>query len=344
MSQLKIQNISHHYDNHPILKDITLSLKQGEMLAILGASGSGKTTLLRALAGFINPQRGSITIGDQVVTENGTNRVIVEDRNIGMVFQDHALFPQMSVKENIIFGIHERADRHERCETLLQLVNMQDFAHRFPHTLSGGQQQRIALARALAPQPQILLLDEPFANLDANLRHTMALEVKTILKSTNTTAVMVTHDKNDALNMADQLAILDTPNTLSHSSLVQCDTPTNVYAHPVSEVAANLTGSCTCIPAQAQNNIAISDLGEIALQNDLTGPCRVVLRPENIIFTENMEGPNTITHKSYLGSSLRWTASTPCGDVHFHTQTNVDIAIGQQGCFSYKQPCWAFND
>ena len=343
MMQLKIQNITHHFGETQVLKDINIELQPGEMLAVLGASGCGKTTLLRSIAGFVSPSQGTLIIGSQTVLENGSATVAVEDRNIGMVFQDHALFPHMTVEENILFGIHEQADRHERCNALLKLVDMTSFAQRYPHTLSGGQQQRIALARALAPRPDLLLLDEPFANLDANLRHAMALEVKEILKAAKTTAVMVTHDKNDALTMADRLAILEAPQKNKASSLVQLDSPANIYAKPINQVAAQLTGICTCIQARAQNNKASTDLGEIPLQNNLDDACLVVLRPENIIFEKSSDAPNKITQKSFMGSLIQWTVATPCGDVLLHTPPNSNLDIGQAGHLSFREPCWAFK-
>lgn len=341
--QLKIQNITHHFGETQVLKDINIELQQGEMLAVLGASGCGKTTLLRSIAGFVNPAQGTLIIGSQTVLENGRATVAVEDRNIGMVFQDHALFPHMTVEENILFGIHEQADRHERCRTLLDLIDMASFSQRHPHTLSGGQQQRVALARALAPRPALLLLDEPFANLDANLRHEMALEVRDILKASNTTAVMVTHDKNDALTMADSLAILEAPTNELPSSLIQMDAPANIYAQPINQTAAQLTGICTCIQAQAKSDKAMSDLGEITLQNKLDGACWVVLRPENIVFKENDDAPNKITQKNFMGNLIQWTVVTPCGDVILHTPPDSRFDIGQCGDLSFRQPCWAFK-
>lgn len=343
MTLLKIQNISHHYGHTQVLKDINIELRQGEMLGILGASGSGKTTLLRSVAGFVNPQQGTITIGSQAVLENGHASVHVEDRNIGMVFQDHALFPHMTVSENILFGIHEHPDRHERCDSLLKLVDMAAYAQRYPGTLSGGQQQRIALVRALAPKPTLLLLDEPFANLDANLRHQMAQEVREILKSTHTTAMMVTHDKNDALTMADQLAILQTPQTTVASSLVQFDTPSNLYNHPVNQVAAQLTGTCTCIHARANEKSAQSELGTVPLQNTIEGECLVVLRPENLEFKPSRDGPCMLTHRNFFGGLIQWTLKTPCGDVILHTSPHDNFDIGQSGHLSYLKPCWAFK-
>ena len=343
MMQLKIQNVTHNFGETQVLKDINLELQQGEMLAVLGASGCGKTTLLRSIAGFVNPTQGTLIIGSQTVLENGASKVVVEDRNIGMVFQDHALFPHMTVEENILFGIHEQADRHERCNALLKLIEMTSFAQRHPHTLSGGQQQRIALARALAPRPALLLLDEPFANLDANLRHEMALEVRNILKASNTTAVMVTHDKTDALTMADRLAILEAPTNEHASSLIQINSPAHIYAQPSNQTAAQLTGTCTCIEALAKSHKANSALGEIPLQNNLDGKCWVVFRPENLVFEENDNAPNKITQKSFMGNLIQWTVATPCGDVLLHTPPDVRFNIGQSGDLSFRQPCWAFK-
>ncbi len=344
MTQLKIQNITHQFGDTQVLKNVHLELQAGEILAVLGASGCGKTTLLRAIAGFVAPTQGSIIIGSQTVINNGHQSIAVEDRSIGMVFQDHALFPHMTVTENILFGIHDQPKRHERCDALLELVGMTSYAQRDPHTLSGGQQQRVALARALAPKPDLLLLDEPFANLDANLRHTMALEIRGILKAAGITAIMVTHDKQDALTMADRLAILEAPTKHQASSLIQMDTPANVYAQPINQTAAQLTGLCTCMPARAQGDNASNAMGVIPIRNNLNGDCWVVLRPENILFKENNDAPNKITEKNFMGNFIQWTITTPCGDVLLHTPPDANLGVNQCGDLSFKQSCWAFQD
>ena len=323
MSQLTVEKIGHRFGQTDVLKNISFALERGELLSILGASGSGKTTLLRSIAGFVAPQEGRISIGNVSVHAEGNNLIPTEKRNVGMVFQDHSLFPHMTVEENIQFGISTAADRHERCEELLALMGLEGFGPRLPATLSGGQRQRVALARALAPKPHILLLDEPFANLDANLQSTMVVEVRKILKQEEITALMVTHDKDDALVMADRVAILDAPNSGARSSLVQVDTPEQVYERPASAAAARLTGAVSFIAAVGQGAVARNELGDVPLVETVEGPCTLCLRPENLGFQESPEGNCVLTHKKYLGHQTQWTVQTPCGEVLLYAQTKT---------------------
>ncbi|WP_182200670.1 ABC transporter ATP-binding protein [Paraliobacillus salinarum] len=187
----------------------TIDLEKGGILSILGESGSGKSTILRLLAGLEVPTAGSITVGDAVLSNDNTF-VLPEKRGIGMVFQDYALFPHMTVAQNITFGLKKggRKEKKQRLNEMLELVNLTDYEKRYPHELSGGQQQRIALARALAPNPVLLLFDEPFSNLDANLQYKIREELRLILKKTGITSIFVTHDENDARTLADKMVIL----------------------------------------------------------------------------------------------------------------------------------------
>jgi len=208
MSLLFLDHVSHAYGHHAVVKDLSFVLNPGEIGCLLGASGCGKTTVLRLIAGFETPTHGTISLRDAVV---GALRRCVppERRQIGMVFQDYALFPHLTVAGNIGFGIREKsalADRH--IEELLALVGLSGQAHKYPHELSGGQQQRVALARALAPRPHLLLLDEPFSNLDVELRERLSLEVRDILKESGTAAILVTHDQHEAFAVADVVGIM----------------------------------------------------------------------------------------------------------------------------------------
>ncbi|WP_082232547.1 ABC transporter ATP-binding protein [Halobacillus massiliensis] len=205
---IQIQNLCFNYPNsaHKTIQDFCLEIEQGEIISILGESGSGKSTVLRLLCGLETPSGGNILINDKVMTDD-RHFILPEKRGIGMVFQDYALFPHMTVAENIQFGLkgYSRKAKKERTEEVLALVNMGSFAKRFPHELSGGQQQRIALARALAPNPSLLLLDEPFSNLDADLQIKIRSELKEIIKKTGTTSIFVTHDREDARAIADRI-------------------------------------------------------------------------------------------------------------------------------------------
>lgn len=207
---VKVEALSFAYHQTPVLKDINFSMSEGEVVAILGSSGSGKSTLLRLLSGLEIPHQGCIIINEHTLC---SNRVFVaaEKREVGMVFQDYALFPHMSVARNIGFGLTKwpKDQRQARIQEMLALVDLIDFEKRYPHELSGGQQQRVALARALAPKPDILLLDEPFSNLDADLRERIRFELRAIMKLTHMTSIVVTHDYDDAISIADRIVYLE---------------------------------------------------------------------------------------------------------------------------------------
>lgn len=215
MSIIEIENLSFSYSGkeEPVIREFSFSMEQGEIVGILGTSGSGKSTLLRLISGLEMPNSGTIKIAGQTVV---SEKVFVqpEDRGVGMVFQDYALFPHMTVKDNILFGMSKlpRNKRKIRLKEMLELVHMDHFSNRYPHELSGGQQQRIALARALAPKPKLLLMDEPFSNLDADLKGEIREELGIILKKANMTCIMVTHDRNDVEAICDYSIVLGQPN------------------------------------------------------------------------------------------------------------------------------------
>lgn len=209
---VEIKNLYFKYKNaqEDTIKDFTLNIAEGEILSILGKSGSGKSTVLRLLAGLERPSQGVIKINNQVMV-NQNSFLFPENRGVGMVFQDYALFPHMTVEQNIKYGLKRlsKKEQDERVKEVLQLVNLEDLKKRYPYELSGGQQQRIALARALAPKPSILLLDEPFSNLDADLQIKIRDELKIILKKAGITSIFVTHDREDAKALADSVVVLE---------------------------------------------------------------------------------------------------------------------------------------
>ncbi len=202
-------DVSFGYTKHDlILNRLNLSVNDGEIVAILGASGSGKSTLLGLLTGVLAPKSGNIKMHDAILADE-TTFLNPEERNIGMLFQDYALFPHMNVIKNVGFGVKGRKEnKHARVQEMLELVNLKGYESRYPYELSGGQQQRVALARALAPKPRLLLLDEPFSHLDADLKSSIRQELKSIIKKTHTTALLVTHDMEDAKAMADRIIVL----------------------------------------------------------------------------------------------------------------------------------------
>ena len=231
---LNVSSLQCRYDDQQVVKDISFGIESGELCCLLGPSGCGKTTVLRALAGFQPINGGEIRLGEEIVSRPGLT-VAPEERNIGMVFQDYALFPHLSIADNIRFGLdHHKSERREEIiRQVLELVHMDTLGDRYPHELSGGQQQRVALIRALARGPKLLLLDEPFSNLDAELRKRLNLEVRDILKEYGISAVLVTHDQEEAFTFGDSIGVL-------HEGVIQqWDTPFNLYHKPVNKFVAN---------------------------------------------------------------------------------------------------------
>jgi iron(III) transport system ATP-binding protein len=216
---LSIKNLTKTYSNAelPAISNFNLDLKKGSILAIVGESGSGKTTLSRLIAGLETPDGGVIKLNDKIVTSNDTF-IEPDKRHVGMVFQDYALFPHLTVKKNIGYGVSKLKNREQRILELLKLVELEDLGARYPHQLSGGQQQRVALARALAPKPELLILDEPFCNLDANLRTQLRQDVFGIISKTQATVIFITHDTEDAVAVSDQMAVIKKGKLFQHDT------------------------------------------------------------------------------------------------------------------------------
>ena len=245
-NSLAVENLSVSYPNskEPALQKVTLNVAASSILSIVGASGSGKSTLLRALCGLESPASGTIKLGDQVLCSS-TKFVRPDRRKIGLVSQSGDLFPHLNVFQNLGYGLTNwrRADRKTRCKELLEAIGLPNFEKRFPHELSGGEKQRIALARALAPRPPLLLLDEPFSNLDSNLRQSLRRLTADILRKEKTTTIFVTHHPEDALSTGDSIAVMDS------GTIIQCDTPRNLWRNPVSPVAASLFDKINQLPS-----------------------------------------------------------------------------------------------
>jgi len=222
---VRIESLSFAYEKHDdVLDDVSLAMQEGEIVAVLGSSGSGKSTLLRLIGGLEMPGGGNIVIDEKTLCST-TVFVDAEKRGVGMVFQDYALFPHMTVEKNVAFGLHKlpRLERQKRITEMLALTGLEEKRHRYPHELSGGQQQRVALARALAPNPSILLLDEPFSNLDTDLKHRIRAELRTIIKQTGMTSILVTHDYDDAKAIADRIVFLENGRVVEESRIPHPD-------------------------------------------------------------------------------------------------------------------------
>ena len=274
---VRLSGVSKSFGAVEAVRDLNLELTRGNILALLGPSGCGKTTTLRLLAGFESPDAGEIEIAGHRVAGRGVD-VPPEKRRVGMVFQDYALFPHLSVARNVAYGLKgvlRGKKRNARMEEVLGLARLTGLEDRMPHELSGGQQQRVALARALAPEPAVVLLDEPFSNLDASLRAQMRLEMREILGTAGATAVFVTHDQAEALSFADEVAVMFV------GTVVQVAPPEELYHYPATREVAEFVGEANFMPGTADGGPLIRcALGEVPACNVCTGNIEAMLRPE----------------------------------------------------------------
>lgn len=274
-TNVRVVGVTKAFGDVEVLHGVSLSVPAGRMLALLGPSGCGKTTLLRIVAGLERPDAGMVVVGEQVLTDGG-QVVPPERRRVGMVFQDWALFPHLSVAANVAYGLRKlpAAETEQRVADALAMVGLADLADRPPSTLSGGQQQRIALARAIAPRPAVLLLDEPFSNLDAALRGRVRTEVHQLLSELGITTVFVTHDQEEAFVLGDDVAVV------RDGRIVQQAAPTAIYARPADRWVAEFVGDANLVPGRASGTSAATALGAVALEEELSGPVDVLVRPE----------------------------------------------------------------
>jgi iron(III) transport system ATP-binding protein len=308
-----IQGIEQSYGANRVLNGLSFALRRGEIGCLLGASGCGKTTVLRCIAGFEPVAAGEIWLNGILVSRKNYS-LPTEQRRIGMVFQDYALFPHLDVSANIAFGLHglNKPQRELRVAELLEIVGLAHAGATFPHELSGGQQQRVALARALAPQPELLLLDEPFSNLDVELRERLSLEVRDILKQQNATAILVTHDQHEAFNIADVVGIM------ARGALEQWDAPYTLYHEPASRLVADFIGQGTFLPGTVINDQLVQiELG--TFQAELPGGwprgamVDVLLRPDDILHDDSSPLQAEVLHKAFRGAEFLYTLQLPAG-------------------------------
>lgn len=296
---LTIQRLSRRYGSLVAVNDVSLELEAGKFMALLGPSGCGKTTLLRLIAGFEQPDSGVIMIGGRTVVGPCGAGIPPEQRRVGMVFQDYALFPHLNVAQNVAYGLPRNPERDARVHELLTLVGLADAGRRMPHELSGGQQQRVALARALAPRPALILLDEPFSNLDAGLRLTVRNEVRQILRREGATALFVTHDQEEALSIADLVGVMIS------GRIVQVAPPRELYERPATRAVAAFVGAANFVSAEAHGLVAQSVLGPLPLLTPHHGPVQVLIRPEAIELIIDDQSPHQIIERNYFGADVR---------------------------------------
>jgi iron(III) transport system ATP-binding protein len=325
MSLLSVERLRKGFGGQPVLRDAALDLPAGAILALLGASGCGKTTLLRLIAGFEAADSGRITLDGRVLDDNGTH-VPAERRHIGYVPQEGTLFPHLTVAGNVGFGLTRAERRSGRIEEALRLTGLAALADRYPHQISGGQQQRAALARALAPRPRLVLLDEPFNALDLDLRRTVCAEVIATLRAAGATALLVTHDPQEAFASADLLAVMEA------GVIVQSGDPATAYHAPLTPAVARLTGETIFLDAEHRGGVAETALGPLAIRNPATapaGPTTALLRPEQIMPAADGTGaPARVTGRQFRGDHTLVTADL--GTLHLQFRAGPGFCREQQ--------------
>ncbi len=329
MATLQVSNIHSSYQKTVVLEGLDLTVEKGEIVALLGPSGCGKTTLLRAIAGLQNVSAGEIKInGKTVVSEK--EFVASEKRGIGMIFQDYALFPHLTVAENILFGVKhvDKANKAVRLEKMLALVKLDGLGERYPHELSGGQQQRVSIARALAYEPEVLLLDEPFSNIDAKVRREMMLEIRNILKSHNISAVFVTHSKDEAFVFADQLALFN------HGKIVQRGDAEQLYLRPQDKYVADFLGASNYLEATVVADKRVSTvIGDIESEHQLKvtvgSDAELLLRPQQLQIARSESGKGEVIERRFLGSVCQYLVNIESKILDIHSEC-LDIKIGEK--------------
>ncbi|MED1600836.1 ABC transporter ATP-binding protein [Alkalihalophilus marmarensis] len=303
MSFIHLQNLTKTYSNagSPAVNHIDLSIEKGEIITLLGPSGCGKTTTLRMIAGFEQPSNGSIRIDDKVVFDD-RSYLPPEKRGIGMVFQDYALFPHLTIEKNVTFGLNKwgTLNKKKRAKEVLELVGLADYAKRFPNELSGGQQQRVALARALAPRPNVVLMDEPFSNLDAGLRERMRYDVTAILRKANTTAIIVTHDQKDAFAVSDRVVVMN------QGVIQQIASPRDMYRCPKNCFVAQFVGKTNLLTGTLCEDMkhVETHIGRVCLpsaSNQILEDVRVSIRPEGCRLVEDGRYSGRVERVTYSG-------------------------------------------
>ena len=328
-SAVRLTGVAKNFGPVVAVRDLDLEAKQGKILALLGPSGCGKTTALRLIAGFELPDAGEVEVSGRKVAGGGVN-VPPERRRVGMVFQDYALFPHLSVARNVAYGLPQGKRSGARISETLDLAHLTGLENRMPHELSGGQQQRVALARALAPEPAIVLLDEPFSNLDASLRARVRSEMREILHHAGATAVFVTHDQEEALSVADEVTVM------LDGAVVQSAPPEDLYHRPATREVAAFVGDANFLPGVAEAGHVRCELGNLPLLEDHEGEVEVMLRPEALVLRGLADGRAIVEDREFYGhdqvlrlrlDSGRTLRSRLVGGPGFRPGTRVAVGV-----------------
>ena len=297
--------LENNKDKSKVLTDVNFDLDESEIGCILGPSGCGKTSLLRAIAGFENINSGSI-LKDGVCISNSLENTSVQNRKMGMVFQDYALFPNMDVKTNIAFGLKDatKKEKEDRVNYLLELVSLEQYKDKYPHELSGGEQQRVALIRALAPSPDVLLLDEPFSNIDADIKEELVTDVRDLLKELSITSIIVTHDQYEAFNIADKVAIMN------NGKVEQVGNAYDIYHKPINKFVADFIGLGVFIPITRNQNgeletpLGLIEKNKLPQTNFDSKDLEMLLRPDDIIHNDESDTMAVVVEKQFRGAEF----------------------------------------
>ena len=335
---LYCKNLVKRFDDHTAVNSFNLFATEGELLSIIGPSGCGKTTVLRLIAGLEQLDYGHIQIAG-VEVSNASQSVSPEKRHVGMVFQDFALFPHMSLSQNVSFGVpKDRGNEKVVADEYLAIVGLEALKDRMPDQLSGGEQQRGALARALVAQPEILLLDEPFSNLDPTLRHQVREDVCRIIRDSGVTAILVTHDIEEALTIADRVAIM------MNGSLQQVDSPENLYCNPATEELADWLGAANFFDGVCEGDTAISEIGRVSLQQECHGKRRLMLRPEWLKLTPTAKGECQVVGQTFYGHGQMLEVALKSGRrLLVRSISSTTSLTGQQVSVSSIRPAISFT-
>lgn len=328
---LEIKSIRCGYEGTIVVNDFSLSLRDTTQNCLLGPSGCGKTTVLRAIAGFEQVTRGEIVLNGKVISSRNV-LIPPEHRGIGMVFQDYALFPHLTAVANVAFGLRKQGKKKQRkvAEEMLELVGLEDHIERYPHELSGGQQQRVAVARALAPEPPLLLMDEPFSNLDNDLRERLVLDIHEILRQRQTTTLFVTHDQDEAFVIGGHIAVMN------EGYINQWDMPYNLYHEPANRFVADFIGQGRLIEGVLASHESVrTSLGLLAGNRSYEWPpgtrVDVLLRPDDVLLGVDGGVDCLITDRHFKGAQIMYTLRAPGGDELLSlAPSHFDIDIGQK--------------
>jgi len=321
ISVVSLSAVSKTFEEKEVLRGIAFDIKRGEIISLLGPSGCGKTTILRLIAGFESLDGGVISVMGKPVAGRGFS-IPPDKRSVGMVFQDYALFPHMTVAQNVLYGLKgfDRARQKKILSGMLRLSGLLGYEKRYPHQLSGGEQQRVAVARALAPCPDALLLDEPFSNLDADMRLRMRTDVLNILREARTTAILVTHDREEAFSLGDRVGVLNC------GRLEQLDTPEILYHHPKTPFVARFVGHADFIMGEVINRKVVTSLGSFSLLSPLQEKkCMVMIRPDDIDFAADADGSAALVDRTFLGSENIYKIRLASGEIVRSIQPSTTV-------------------